>query len=664
MLGRELGVADLPLYAVLFGALGLLVVFPVFFFFSGRSMDQIEKLAKAVEKITPEECSQKIAWEQDDPCKPISDKIDMLVSALQKARHSEQNNLVRLKAFETLCPDTLIIFRDTGEIVESLVRVREEILPSVESLVTPGNNVYNNKVLLSQGDKIRLAEIDSISQKGKCLVTEISIRDSSGGLMWFETRICRLCPGLLIASCRDNTVFHTAGLEHAAIQEKINQIQRTENFGLIASGLAHDYNNMLTAMQGNVELLLCEDISDEVREMVEDIKVAMHRSSKLVHKMLAHVCKADPVEEKIDMNGLIANLMRLVRRSLPDNAEVDFKPAEKLPVIAADSVQVWQVVMNLVVNACDALHGRRGFVHVRTGVKHFDSKDFAPFKNSAPLKPGLFALLEVEDSGLGMDENTRKRIFNPFFTTKPTGRGLGLASVASVVTSCRGGIDVESEVGVGTTFRIIVPVCLDAEGKPLYAVPETNGKSAAYSPAEHSAPLPAAASDEKQNVPKAAAPLPPPKPVDAPKEVASKSKASPNAKKSILVVDDDSSILKLLKIILSAGGYQVSVAASGEEGLKIYEASEKGFDLALIDASMGAGMSGLDLCAAIRKKSTMIPLVLMSAYRAKEMSAKMAASGVSGFLAKPFRSADVLETISRYCFAPSASMEGPSDGAI
>lgn len=651
LLLRKMGEGDLPLFAALFGFLSLLVAYPVFLFFSRGNDDRVAKLKASIEGIVSADKTRKIEWPEEDELKPIADQFNELAERLEASRKADEDKANRLKAFKTLCPDTLIIFRDDGEIIESFVRVREEILPSIQKLVAPGANVYDSKILLSQRERIRMGEIDETFARGKCFVTELSIRDAVGAIMCFETRICRLAPGVLMASCRDNTILHTAGLEHAAIQEKINQVQRTEDFGLIAGGLAHDYNNMLTAMQGNVELLLCEDISPEVRETVEDIKVAIGRSSKLVHKMLAHVCKGEPVEEKIDVEGLIANLMRLVRRSLPENAEVDFKSEANLPLIAADSVQVWQVVMNLVVNACDALHGHRGFVHVRTLTRKMDGPDFAPFKTAAALKPGLFVVLEVEDSGLGMDEGTCKRIFDPFFTTKPTGRGLGLASVASIVASCDGGIAVESEVGVGTTFRIIVPACLDEQGDPLYSSPDS------AVPNQPPAGKPSRTETPKEDVAGR-----------KPAVVAEKPSEPPARKKSaggnrILVVDDDSSILKLLKIILAAGGYQATLASNGEEGLKVYEEADEEFDLALVDASMGTGMNGLDLCASIRAKNAVIPLILMSAYRAKEMSSKMASSGINGFLAKPYRSADVIDTINRYRVL-GADAEGNANGAL
>lgn len=652
LLVRKMTEAQLPLFALLFGFLGLLVVAPVFFWFFGNRKDPVEKLAELTKNLSPEQCETKINWEENDSCKPIADLIDGLSEMTRDLKKAEEELGNRLLAFESLCPDTLVFLHDNGEIVECRVRVREEIMASVESVIKPGNNILTSDFLIPHGGKIRLAEIDEISEKGKCLVAEVSLRDASGGIMWFEARICRIGPDLLLAAFRDNTVLHTAGLEHAAIQQKINQMQRTENFGLIAGGLAHDYNNMLTAMQGNVELLLCEDISPEVRETVEDIKTAMHRSSELVHRMLAHVRKSEPIEEKIDLNSLISNLIRLVSRSIPNNADVDFVPGGKIPLIAADSVQVWQVVMNLVVNACDALNGRRGFVHVRTSVRKFGDEDFAPYQNGAALKPGLFAVLEVEDSGLGMDESTSKRIFSPFFTTKPTGKGLGLASVAAIVAASKGGISVESELGVGTTFRIIVPVCLREDGSPLFKLEEAPvEKKKNIVPSGKAVAMAEAARKKEENERKAAA---------AP---AASVTSSSDGKKSILVVDDDTSILKLLKIILTSGGYKVTIASSGEEGLKTYDAAEGKFDVCLVDASMGTGMNGLDLCSAIRSRNTEIPLVLMSAYRAKEMSAKMASSGVSGFLAKPFRSADVLETIKRYQLTKPVA-KGETDGAV
>jgi CheY-like chemotaxis protein len=253
--------------------------------------------------------------------------------------------------------------------------------------------------------------------------------------------------------------------------------------------------------------------------------------------------------------------------------------------------------MNLLLNACDAIGDGAGSVAIAV----------------RPLDGGRRVEVSVADNGCGMDEATKARIFEPLFTTKPKGNGLGLASVRSVMDTLGGEVLVESEPGKGTTFRLLFPV----EGV------QGEEPAAATASAQREAPAVCATGAQE-----AAAPRP--------------------TATTILVVDDDAAIVKLLKIILGKAGYGVVTAQSGEEGLEAYHAAAGAFAVCLIDASMGAGMSGLDLCAAIRAEAPSLPLILMSAYRAKEMNDRMASSGVTTFLAKPFRGGDVLALCAKY----------------
>lgn len=400
------------------------------------------------------------------------------------------------------------------------------------------------------------------------------------------------------------------------------------SFGLLAGGLAHDYNNMLTAMLGGIDLILCDDISDSVREAATDIKATMLKAAVLVKRMLSCATGAEAQPERLDLNTAAADIVRIMRRSIPENAVVNFTPAQGLPPIMADAAMLWQVIMNLVVNACDALGGGDGLVAISTRAFRASPAELAGFKSEAPLDAAVYAEVSVSDTGCGMTPETLEKIFDPLFTTKSNGNGLGLASVASAVALFRGGIKVESTPGKGTVFRIAFPA-LEEEAGDAAALPH-DGDAATT----ESCPCAAAAAPEAAASPAAGAPAP-----AAP--------AAP-ATVTVLVVDDDASIVKLLKIILSKAKYNVVTASDGRSGLEAYRSNRGSVSICLIDASMGAGMDGLELCAAIRADDADIPLVLMSAYRAKEMSGRMAASGVTTFLAKPFRGGEVLGLCAKF----------------
>lgn len=393
--------------------------------------------------------------------------------------------------------------------------------------------------------------------------------------------------------------------------------QSFESFGLIAGGLAHDYNNMLTAMLGNIDIILCEDISPSVRETATDIKTTMLKAATLVRRMLSYASSSEPQPEPIDCNVLVRDIVRIMKRAIPENAVVSIANPVKIPFVMADAAMLWQLVMNLVVNGADSLEGRTGIVKISVFPRKSGNADLEGFiwPGKETAVEGDFVAIEVSDSGCGMTEETRKRIFEPLFTTKESGNGLGLASVMAIVSSMGGAIGVESEPGRGSRFTVLLPAGQAVEEAGF-------GDDCAQSMEETAA-----------------------KQVDAGQ---GRGRAAPGGKAVVLVVDDDKSIVRLLKIILEKSGrYEVLSATSGDEGLEVYRGNPQ-TDLCLIDASMGAGMSGLDLCGAIRSENASIPLVLMSAYKAKEMSSRMSQCGVTAFLAKPFRGTDVLDACMRH----------------
>ena len=416
------------------------------------------------------------------------------------------------RAFAAASPDTILVVDNAGLIASSIVRPGGASRASFSEKLAPGKNIFD-----LQGDRIENLRLALATEDTgeNCRVSEFSLADDEGGVVWVEARISRIDAERLLILCRDITIRRSAGLERARLEDKINQMQKTESFGLLAGGLAHDYNNMLTAMLGNVDLILCDkSIEPGIRETVGDVRSAMLRASSLVRRMLAYACKAEPVVEQIDVNAMVKDLTRLMKRSIPDNARLVLATGEDVPIVLIDSTQLWQVVMNLIVNACDALGGRHGSVRVSTFGMEFTGPELEALNSNGPMKDGWYAVVEVEDTGVGMDERTIKRIFDPFFTTKKNGRGLGLASVISIVKSYGGGVGVRSHVGQGTTFRIVLPACVGESGRPLYAgdLERKSTASLAADIMKGGAPQPAApAAEPSPNLP-APAPAAPPRP--------------------------------------------------------------------------------------------------------------------------------------------------------
>ena len=573
----------------------------------------------------------------DDLCAPAAAKVNEAIAAIASEHDAAALSAANLEAFLSASPDTILTFDREGVILSSTIRGDNKTRPLFSKVFRPGNNVRNIDAMPAETFAKLLANVDAETANNSSAIHRFPVRDEDGAVFWIEARLVRIGGRRILSVNRDITLERSSTIEKTQLEEKVTQMQKSASFGLIAGGLAHDYNNLLTAMLGNVEIILCDAVSDRVRETATDLRVAMLHASALVRRMLSYT-KTEPNIEPTDVNSLVRDLIRLMLRSVPDNAKLVLATGDRVPVINADSTQFWQVVINLVVNACDALQGRPGTVRVTTlEMKFGTSEELVAYKSQDPLKPGTYAVLEVSDTGSGMDERTKARLFEPFFTTKTNGRGLGLASVFSIVRAYGAGIAVNSHPGEGTTFRVVLPAALAENGSVLYPDDLAKKQTAFVTPPPPPAPQPSPSPG-----PSSSAPAAPETPTEQAASVAEGSKGH------ILIVDDDASILKLLQIILKGGGYKITTASSGTEGLKTYERLADSVSLALVDASMGVGMNGLELCTEIRKRSEALPLILMSAYKAKEMGSRITASGITGFLPKPFRSADVLELVAKY----------------
>ncbi len=231
--------------------------------------------------------------------------------------------------------------------------------------------------------------------------------------------------------------------ERRALEEQLRQTQRLESLGVLAGGLAHDFNNLLTGIMGNASLAMDDAASEEVRSRLSEILRTGERAALLIRQMLAYAGKGQFVLADLDLSAQVEEIAGLLRTSTPDPVELNLRLARRLPAVKADPSQIQQVIMNLALNAAEAIGNRPGTVTITTSARTADGEEQV--------------VLEVADTGCGMDEATRARIFDPFFSTKFTGRGLGLAAVMGIVRAQFGSITVQTVPGAGSTFTVVFP---------------------------------------------------------------------------------------------------------------------------------------------------------------------------------------------------------------
>ena len=246
--------------------------------------------------------------------------------------------------------------------------------------------------------------------------------------------------------------------ERRRLEERLREAAKLESIGLLAGGVAHDFNNLLTGIMGHSSLAL-ELVEDEhpARHMMESVLAASERAALLTRQILAYSGRGKFVLHPVDVSALVREIEALISISIPKSAETRLNLTDPLPRVYADPAEMQQLVMNLMINAAESLDGKSGIVSIRTGLCEIDRDGIRRMPHTFDVRPGRYVLLEVSDTGCGMSPEMLNRIFDPFFTTKFTGRGLGLSAVQGIVRGHKGFIEVESEVGRGTTFRVYLP---------------------------------------------------------------------------------------------------------------------------------------------------------------------------------------------------------------
>jgi two-component system cell cycle sensor histidine kinase/response regulator CckA len=375
--------------------------------------------------------------------------------------------------------------------------------------------------------------------------------------------------------------------ERKHIDEQLRETQKLESLGLLAGGVAHDFNNLLMGIMGNTSLALeTVPVASPDRALLQSVLQASERASGLTRQLLAYAGKGRFVMVKIDLSDLVREISDLIRTSIPRLVQLRLELSPALPVIEADPSQIQQLIMNLVINGAEAIgEESSGTVLVTTEVQAVDEHYISQNVTGDPVEPGNYVSLEVHDTGSGMTDEAKARVFDPFYTTKFTGRGLGLAAVLGIVRSHKGVIRVYSSLGKGSTFKVLFPAVDGGVTQAEQAV----------------------AQDLKGTG-------------------------------TILVVDDEEIVCKMVKRVLERYGYTVILAEDGQSGIDVLRARKNDISLVLLDMTMPV-MSGEEAFRQIRMISPDVQVLLSSGYNEVEAIRRFTNKGLAGFIEKPYTSA-------------------------
>ncbi len=392
-------------------------------------------------------------------------------------------------------------------------------------------------------------------------------------------------------------------------EDRLRQAQKLESIGILAGGVAHDFNNLLAGIMGNASLLE-DELPAGSRDKVASIIQASERAAMLTRQLLAYAGKGRFMVERVDFSRLVRDMAALLQASIPKKVHLVQHLSPDLPPVEADPGQMQQIIMNLLLNASEAIpENRAGVIEIRTGERRVGPGEVVDEMSATELSPGEYVYLEVSDSGIGMEPEIKARIFDPFFTTKFTGRGLGLPSLAGVVRSHHGAVQVETAPEEGSTFRVFLPAA--ARSSPRSAETGSTGKH-----------------------PRGGL---------------------------VLVVDDEDILLGFARTALERAGYRVLTARDGQQAIEAFEQHAGEIDAVLLDLMMPV-MDGRETAAALRAKRSDLLITLMSGYSEDEAERIFANDSLAAFIQKPFTARQLVEGLEDALAAKPGPDRAPEAG--
>ncbi|MDQ6954087.1 MAG: response regulator [Mariprofundaceae bacterium] len=373
--------------------------------------------------------------------------------------------------------------------------------------------------------------------------------------------------------------------EKSTIAAKMEHSQRLESLGVLAGGIAHDFNNILTIIMGNASLAgRSLEVTSPAKKSLSNIETAAERAADLCKQMLAYAGKGKFIVRHINLSELVRDMARLVDVSIEKNVLIKFYLADNLPAVEVDIAQMQQIILNLITNASEAIGKKSGIISFSTGVMNIDNTYLSGLYSSDTLPEGRYVFIEVSDTGCGMDPSTIGKIFDPFFTTKFTGRGLGMSAVLGIVRGHQGGIRVYSELGKGTTFKILLP-----------------------------------ATDT----------------ISSSRDDSIEAKKDEHMQGKILVVDDEETIREVAVLMLEKIGFSSLTATDGVHALEVYRVHQHEITGVLLDMTMPK-MDGKECFRELRRIRPDVKVILSSGYNEQEATSQFVGQGLAGFIQKPY----------------------------
>ena len=388
-----------------------------------------------------------------------------------------------------------------------------------------------------------------------------------------------------------------ADAEKLALEYQLLHAQKMESLGVLAGGIAHDFNNLLAVIIGHCSLAKLRPTT--AVENIQPIETAAERAAELCQQMLAYAGKANISKTQTNLEEMVDEMVKMSKSTISQNVKITFELASEIPPIIADASQIRQVTMNLIINASEAIGEKQGEVAVSLAKIKIRADQQQKDYIGDIIPPGRYACLEVTDNGCGMDAETQQRIFEPFYTTKFTGRGLGMSAVLGIIKAHNGGLQLFSKPGQGTTFKVYLPI----------SISET-------------------AQDPSIQLTSPSLPW--------------------KGSGTVLLVEDEEQVTLIAKVMLEELGFTVIGASNGKEALEQYQRNAKEISLVVTDIGMPV-MDGYALFRELKKLNPDLPIIISSGFGDADVTSRIPSEEVAGMISKPYNFEQLRDVLKDVC---------------
>ena len=579
---------------------GIVLVLPVFWFQSRMLLNPLTKMTDCVRRAR-EHCGEadcpRLDWRGDDEFAELAFSVNALIETISNRTLAIAQVENRQKALIHGLPDGLLIFDRQHRLI-TVIKQPDIVdpVPGLEEGKPVDVTVFGRPGVDAVGQAV-----DAVFAAGG---VQIFMLDTGRGrhARYFDVRLARMDDLFALAIVRDITEYTQEHARRLAAETRLSHARKHESLTLLAGSIAHDMNNVLAAINNTVEITWLEEEDPLIVDAIDTIRDAVRHGTAMTRELMTFAGETKVIFKPIAPVAIVRDAQSLIAGIVGENVTVNYDVAEGLPAVDVDTDQIWKVFLNLVKNANEAMEGSG---EISISVQAFTmTEDLAEdFVASKPIMPGRGVVFQFTDTGPGIKPEFLKRMFDPYVSTKASGRGFGLATVASIVDAHHGGIHVSSTVGVGTMFEIFLPASktvLATESQRLKVTQSTRMRR----------------------------PTLPPR----------------GGTKEILVVDDDATLLKTTSILLKVLKYSAFTATGHRDALDIFRSHAPNLKCVLMDANLGE-TDAVRLLGSFRAIAPNVPVVISSGYAPEKIHAQFATQPFNAFLAKPYTLAELQEVL-------------------